>query len=212
MFAVCNHIAMLFFFGFALSLIGSLPPGLISLTVAQTAIVRGITPALAVALGAAMAEFFQALIAVMAADWFMRHPSVERLFQWAAACVFLVLAIYFLFFAKTDVPEAAVSKHRSLPRQFLKGIVVSVFNLLAIPYWFVYCAWLRTQGCWRGGGASTLLFAAGVVLGTLMALGGYALLGQWIRRRSEKIAFYANRVVGAIFLGLGLKTLLGLVF
>lgn len=212
MFAKFNEMAMLFFFGFVLSLIGSLPPGLISLTVAQTAIVRGFKPALAVSVGAAVAEFFQALLAVMAADWFLRHPAMERFFQWGAACVFLVLAIHLLCFAKTTVPEAHLSRHRSLPQQFLKGVVVSAFNLLAIPYWFVYCAWLRSGGWWQNGKAATALFATGVVFGTLLTLAGYALLGQWIRQRAEKIARYANRTVGAIFLGLGLKTLLTLVF
>lgn len=212
MFVRFNKIAMLFFFGFVLSLVGSLPPGLISLTVAQTAIVRGLKPALAVAVGAAAAEFFQALLAVVAADWFLRHPSVERFFQWGAACVFLILAIHLLFFAQTKVPEAHLSRYHSLSRHFLKGVVVSAFNLLAIPYWFVYCAWLRSNGWWQDGKVATALFATGVVFGTLLTLGGYALLGQWIRQRAEKIALYANRMVGVIFLGLGLKTLVTLVF
>jgi len=46
--------------GVILSLFGSLPPGLISLSVAQTAIARTLPAALFLAIGAAFAEFFQA--------------------------------------------------------------------------------------------------------------------------------------------------------
>mgnify|MGYP003382638353 CR=1 FL=1 len=75
---------VLFAAGFVLSLFGSLPPGLISLSVAQTAIQKGVIAALFLAAGAAGAEFFQAWAAVALTDWFMSHPGAEQIFQWAA--------------------------------------------------------------------------------------------------------------------------------
>jgi len=69
--------------GFALSLFGSLPPGLISLTLSQNSIARGLAAAMAVALGAAVAEFFQAWAAVLFTYWFLSHPMAERVFHWA---------------------------------------------------------------------------------------------------------------------------------
>jgi threonine/homoserine/homoserine lactone efflux protein len=50
--------------GFVLSLLGSLPPGLINLSVAYIAIRRSFFAAMALGAGAAFAEYFQALIAV----------------------------------------------------------------------------------------------------------------------------------------------------
>ena len=197
--------------GFALSLFGSLPPGLISLTVSQTSIARGLAAAMAVAAGAAVAEFFQAWAAVLFTDWFLSHPMAERVFQWAAVPVFLALGIHLLFIAKPIQPSVKLTATK-LRGQFGKGLMVSFFNLLAVPYWFVYCGWLRVEGWWEEGFFPTLVFSMGVSVGTLFALALYAWLGQMILDRSDKVARYANRVIGLIFLGLGVKTLIGLVF
>lgn len=195
--------------GFILSLMGSIPPGLISLTVSQTSIQRGLAAAWAVAAGAAFAEFFQACIAVVFADWFLSHPVAERGFQWAAMPVFFVLGIHLLFFAKAPALKKTIVLP-SLSNQFRKGVLISVFNLLAVPYWFVYCGWLRVEGYWKEGTVYTLIFATGVSLGTFVALGLYAWLGQAILKRSSEVAVYANRVIGLIFLGLGIKVFWGL--
>ncbi len=197
--------------GFVLSLIGSLPPGLISLTVSQTSISRGAAAALAVATGAAAAEFFQAWAAVVFTNWFIGHPSAERVFHWAAVPVFVLIGLYLVFFAKPpQLPNHAAPV--SLHRPFAKGVVVSVFNLLAIPYWFVYCGWLRVEGWWQEGLLPTLLFASGVSIGTIFALSLYAWLGQCVLQRSATVAKQANLVIGLIFLGLGIKVFWGLMF
>lgn len=195
--------------GFGLSLMGSLPPGLISLTVSQTAIQRNAHAAWALAAGAAFAEFFQAWLAVVFADWFMSHPVAERGFQWTAMPVFFILGIHLLFFAKAPSlknPEVM----SSLRNHFGKGLLLSVFNLLAVPYWFVYVGWLRMEGWWKEGTIHTLIFSLGVTFGTLAALGLYVWLGQIILKRSSSLARYANRFIGLIFMALGCKVLLGL--
>lgn len=195
--------------GFGLSLMGSLPPGLISLTVSQTAIHKNRAAAWALAAGAAFAEFFQAWLAVLFADWFLSHPVAERGFQWAAVPVFFILGIYLLFLAKAPSlknPEVM----SSLRKQFGKGLLLSAFNLLAVPYWFVYVGWLRMEGWWKEGMVHTLVFSFGVTMGTLAALGWYVWLGQLILKRSSFMARFANRFIGLIFIGLGCKVLWGL--
>ena len=195
--------------GFLLSLMGSLPPGLISLTVAHTAIRRGFTAAFFLTAGAAFAEFFQAWIAVELADWFLIHPAVELAFRWVAIVVFFFLAAYLLFIAKP--PKKSVeAADVSLPGQFFKGLIISIFNLLAIPYWFVYCGWLRVEGWWQEGLFSTLVFSTGVMLGTVLSLSFYAWMGTVIVARVRNIALQANRFIGLIFLALALKLLFGL--
>lgn len=202
---------VLFFAGFVLSLFGSLPPGLISLSVAQTAIARNLRAAMQLAVGAAFAEFFQAWVAVAMADWFLQHPIVERYFQWAAIPVFWGLALYLFFWAKAPQKTNSVRAGSSIG-QIGKGILISVFNLLAIPYWFTYCGWLKVSGWWvKEGVFESIIFSAGVAIGTLFALGLYARLGQEIVHRSDMMARYANRFVALIFFGLGLRLLWGLV-
>ena len=195
--------------GFVLSLVGSLPPGLISLSVAFTAIRRNLTAALMLAAGAAFGEFFQAWAAVLLSDWFLSHPALEEGFKWGAVFIFTALGVYLLLFAKPPKapPDVAVA---DLPKEFGKGVILSAFNLLAIPYWFAYCGWLRIEGWWETGRYSTFLFSFGVTLGTMFALSLYAWLGFVIVARSSSIARRANQIVGLIFIGLSMKLLLEL--
>lgn len=195
---------VLFLAGMVLSLGGSLPPGLISLSVAQTSILRGFWSALMVAAGAAMAEFFQAWAAVVFADWFMANPTMAQAFKIGAIPVFWGLAIYLWFFARA--PRAPEAELPIAPvRQFLRGVVISVFNLLAIPYWVAYAGWLRLSGWWREGMLPIAAFASGVTIGTLLALLLYAWLAQELMRRSDMVAKVVNRFVALIFFGLGMK-------
>ena len=195
--------------GFVLSLFGSLPPGLISLTVAYTAIRRSVVAALLLAAGASCAEFFQAWAAVVLSDWFLSHPVVEQIFRWVAVVVFAGLGLHLLFLAKPPKTPLKLPSI-SLPHQFGKGVIISAFNLLAIPYWFAYCGWLHIEGWWEEGHFSTIIFAFGVTLGTMFSLSLYAWLGLAIMKRSKKIARRANQIVGIIFLGLAIKLLLQL--
>lgn len=197
---------LLFWTGVLLSLIGSLPPGLISLSVAQTAIARGFGAAMVLAFGAAFAEFFQAWAAVVFSDWFLAHPEAEKVFRWVAIPVFWSLAIYLWFFAKPPRPPEAEMPIARLS-QFSRGVAVSTFNLLAIPYWVAYTGWLRTNGWWTAGLLHTWLFAAGVVVGTLAALALYAWAAKEMTRRSALMTKVANRLVALIFFLLGLKLL-----
>ncbi len=201
---------MLFAAGLGLSLLGSLPPGLISLSVAQTAIRRGMLAALLLAAGAAGTEFFQAWAAVSMSDWLLGRPEVQRMFHWAAMPVFFGLAFYLLFWSKGKPAQGRVAEV-STTKQLGKGVLLSAFNLLAIPYWFVYCGSLRVSGLWLEDTLlATMIFSAGVTAGTMAALALYAWLGKLLVQRSESVARQADRFVGLMFLVLGGKLLFDL--
>ncbi|MDX2135671.1 MAG: LysE family transporter [Saprospiraceae bacterium] len=190
--------------GIFLSLMGSLPPGLISLSVAQTALNRGFASAMVLALGAAGAEFFQAIAAVWLIDWFLQHQAWARWFELGAAPVFVVLGVHLLFFAKPP-RERAGDMPLHPGRLLFRGVLISAFNLLAIPYWFVYVGWLRAVDWWKAGTGYTVVFATGVMAGTLLALALYAWLCDRLLRRSAAFSRWANKVIGLIFLAMAVQ-------
>ncbi|MGI9159937.1 MAG: LysE family translocator [Saprospiraceae bacterium] len=194
----------MFFLAFFLSFLGSLPPGLISLTVVRTAMRRGFRAAWILAFGAAATEYLQALAAIGFANWFLAHPAVEAGFRWVTAPLFLALGAYYLLWANPqgEGREEAPVRGRGL---FFQGVALSLFNLLAIPYWIAYCGWMKVGGYWEAGLWPTLRFAAGVTLGAQAALSLYAWLGELILRRFDAVARWANYGIGLLFLGLGLK-------
>jgi threonine/homoserine/homoserine lactone efflux protein len=193
--------------GMFLSLVGSLPPGLISLSVAWTSLSKGVRASLWLAFGAAGTEFFQAIAAARLSNWFLQHPSLSQQAAWATALVLLAAAIYLFFFAKPpgqDAGQRGISGKRLMAR----GAVLSAFNLLAIPYWFVFVGWMRGSGYWRDGAAQTALFALGVTVGTMAALGLYALLSGHFVRHSNRVSAVANKVIAGIFLLLAIRLML----
>lgn len=195
--------------GMLLSLMGSLPPGLISLSVAWTSLSRGLRAAGWLAFGAAATEFLQAIAAARLSSWFVQHPSWERQAEWATALVFIAVAVYLFFVAKPPGHDNA--RHRVSGKLLVaRGAVLSAFNLLAIPYWFVFIGWMRSSGYWREGASYTALFALGVTLGTMCALGLYALLSGLLVRHSARVSAVANKAIGAIMLLLAIRLMLRL--
>lgn len=192
--------------GLVLSMMGSIPPGLISLSVSHTTIQRGARAALYLAAGAAFAEFFQAWFAAAMSDWFLAHQEIERPLQWIAMGLFLVLGVYLLFFAGPMTKGAKIKDGRGW-KLFGAGVMVSVFNLLAIPYWFTYCGWLRLWGYPMSKTMEMLLFSGGVTIGTMISLSMYVWLAGYLIRNSATFSVYANKIIGVIFLGLTAITL-----
>ncbi len=191
-----------------LSFIGSLPPGLISLWVARTAVLHGFRMAMAVALGASLVEFFQAWGAVLFSEWLMRNPEIVQGLRWGIGPVFLGIAGYLWFWAKPPCIDLEAPKRQRAVQQFYKGMVISLFNLLAVPYWVVYAAWLHLHGWWQAGRGGNLLFAVGVVVGTLVALALYARLGHVLQVSGHRAHRIANRLVALIFIALAFGAML----
>lgn len=199
-----------FFAGLALSFAGSIPPGLISLSVAQTAIQRTRKAAVWLGLGAAWAEFFQAWGAIAFAQWLLYQTRIEHFFHGAAAIIFILLGIWMLTRTPKVTDKAAPVIASNPLLQFVRGAVISIFNLLAIPYWLVYYGWLRAKGWWpeTAGQGAAIIFSSGVTVGTFITLLLYAYGARWLTSHSKQTARYANIGIGLLFVGLGINEII----
>ncbi|MEM9918820.1 MAG: LysE family transporter [Bacteroidota bacterium] len=187
--------------GFVLSFIGSLPLGVINVTVADTTIQRGIRAGVWVALGASLVEMVQAWISIQFSDLWMGQEGIDRLVKVVSIGVFFLLALYFLW-KKPSNPEWQSKKETASTRYFFKGVLVSAINLLAFPYWIFYGTYLGSEG-WLTDGFYILVFAFGVMLGTLALLLLYARMSLSIVDRLQQIARLTDKFIGVIFLILG---------
>ena len=70
-----------FLLGFVFSFIGSIPFGMINLTVVDTTIHKGLRAGIVLGLGAAIIEFFQAIIAVLFTHIFIDNPQIAEWIQ-----------------------------------------------------------------------------------------------------------------------------------
>ncbi len=191
-----------FLIAIGLSFIGSLPFGMINMTVAHTAMRRGMKAALSAAFGASLVEFFQVFLSLKFISLFAENATLERIFQSVAVVVFLAGGIYFFFFAKAKAPDVQeVADEKRWVGYFLKGALVSILNLMAIPYWVFYGTLLIGKGWLLPDDLHLMFFAAGTLVGTFLLMVLYALLGAKILVKSELITRRVNQFIGLLMLG-----------
>ncbi len=197
-----------FLIAFGLSFIGSLPFGMINMTVAHTAIRKGMQAAIITALGAALVELIQVFIALKFTWLFNENPNVERAFQIIATVVFFAGGIFFFFFAKSkpNVDETEVKPSKR--GDFLRGLGISSLNLMVIPYWIFYATLLTTNGILIKDNPHVAIFSFGTMCGTFTLLVCYALLGAKILSKSEQITRWVNKFIGLLLVGFGVFQLL----
>lgn len=189
-----------FLMGFIFSFIGSIPPGSLNLTVLQLSLEKKISIALRFALAVSIIEYPYTWIGVHFQYLISSSPVVVENFQLIAAIVMTALGVYNLW--PTRTPTGFAKKFNE--SGFRRGIVLSILNPMAIPYWMGFTAYLKAQG-WIDLATPGLLHS--YVLGT--AFGAMALLTLLVFF-AQRLAPYVQGsrwikiIPGMLMLGLGM--------
>ncbi|MBS1505171.1 MAG: LysE family transporter [Bacteroidetes bacterium] len=189
-----------FFLGFFFSFIGSIPPGTLNVSILQMALQGKTGIATRFALAVAIVEYPYAWIGVQFEYWLTSSPMVVSNFQLIAAIVMTSIGIFNLIPSK---PDSGVAKKFN-ESGFRRGLLLSVLNPMAIPYWMGFTAYLKAEG-WINLSTTGLLHS--YVLGT--SVGAMALLSLVIFY-AKKLAPYVQGskwikiIPGLVLLSLGL--------
>ncbi|MBL7864615.1 MAG: LysE family transporter [Cyclobacteriaceae bacterium] len=188
-----------FLLGFFFSFIGSIPPGTLNITVLQLGLEKKTNIALRFALAVAIIEYPYAWIGVQFEYYITSTPVVLDNFQLIAALVMTVLGIINLLPSRE--PKGFAKRFND--SGFRRGIILSILNPMAIPYWMGFTAYLKVQG-WIDLSTPGLLHS--YVFGT--AIGALALLTLLVIF-AQRVAPYVqgSRLIkiipGLVLLGLG---------
>ena len=193
----------IFFIAFLFSFIGSIPPGSINLSVLQLSLDGNRPAAYRFALAAALIEYPYAYIALRFEGLLSEYSWIESNFHIIAASVMISLGVIGLWQSRKPVGQQS-KFHKS---GFRKGVVISLLNPLAIPFWIGVTAYLRNEG-WVTftGEASFHYYVLGVSAGTFMLLFVVAILAFRLGERMSNNALL-RKVPAFIFLGLGIYSL-----
>lgn len=194
-----------FILGFIFSFIGSIPPGTLNLSVVQLSIEGHKPAAFRFALAAAIFEFPYAYLAVAFEGLITSSPWVITNFRLLAAIVMLTLGIINIFTHLKTKPEAVINTAKK--SGFRRGVILSILNPLAIPFWIGVTAYLRNQQ-WLliNSTLDNLIYVGAISLGTFSLLGVLALLGSRMSGYFKKNRL-VNLVPGLVFLILGVYAL-----
>jgi threonine/homoserine/homoserine lactone efflux protein len=136
MIALTNFIVAFFF-----SFIGTIPPGTLNLSILQLGLENKISVAWRFALAAAIMEYPYAWLAVTFEKIITSSPVITENIQLIAAIVMVVLGGYNLWSASRP-PSASNAFSKS---GFRRGVVLSILNPLALPFWVGTTAYLNSQ-------------------------------------------------------------------
>jgi threonine/homoserine/homoserine lactone efflux protein len=156
-----------FLVGFIFSFLGSIPPGTMNLCVLQLGLERKVAIALRFALAVAIIEYPYAWIGVQFEYWITSSPAIIENFQLITAVVMTAMGVLNIWTARK--PTALTTKFNE--SGFRRGLVLSILNPMAIPFWIGVTAYLKAQG-WVDLSTTALLhtYIFGTAIGSLVLL------------------------------------------
>ena len=164
-----------FLMAFAFSFLGSIPPGTLNLTILRLGIEHKMSIAWRFAIAAALVEYPYAWLALLFEDWLTSSPVIVNNFKLISAVVMITLGLLTFRAASKPVQETKPVRESG----FRKGLILSILNPLALPFWIGITAYLKSQG-WislsSSGEVHSYLF--GILLGALTLLIIVAYLGR----------------------------------
>lgn len=191
-----------FFIGLLFSFIGSIPPGSINITAMQYAVSGRKTAALYFSLAAALTEYLYAGIAVKFQMYLTENAAISANFQVISGLVLLILGVVNLTRKKLPTPQPQQKEKRNA---FRKGVLISLANPLAIPFWLAVTFYLQSMGWVNLSGNNYLVYVAGISTGTFLLLLLVIQLGAKLSSIQHN-RFVIYRLPGIIFVCMGIYT------
>ncbi|HCM76254.1 MAG TPA: hypothetical protein DIS90_07720, partial [Cytophagales bacterium] len=188
--------------------IGSIPPGTLNLSVLQLGLEGKVKTALRFAVAVAIVEYPYTWIGVEFQQWITSSPLVIENFRLITAIVMVIIGLLNLWSA--EKPTSFSVKFND--SGFRRGLILSVLNPMAIPFWIGVTAYLNAQG-WMNLNSSWLLhsFVLGTSVGAMILLTLFALLAKKLARyvKNNRIV---KRVPGFTLLTLGIYAFIRYLF
>lgn len=197
---------IIYFITLIISYIATIPPGPLSVFVVHTAIQKSLKIAIWVALGGVFCESIYAFLAVIGLQIFAKYPLIEYWVHWIIIVLLIGLGT-FTFFQKADkIKEEKVTINNRL-LSFVKGISLSLFNPALLPFWLVVLIEYQHKNFLKiDTNIDKAAFVFGAGTGTFLLVFTYAFIANKKRNVIYKYLTDSriNKIIGAIFFGLGL--------
>ncbi|MFY0651375.1 MAG: LysE family transporter [Cyclobacteriaceae bacterium] len=189
-----------FFVGFLFSFLGSIPPGTINITTLQYSLSGKKLAAISFAVACAITEYLYAGIAVKFQLYLSSNPGISDNIKIISGIVFLTLGVYNLVKRNSPNQKEQVNENKSA---FKKGVLISLTNPLAIPFWLAITIYLQSMSLINLSGHNYLIYVAGISVGTFALLFTVIRLGtRFTSIQNNQFVIY--RIPGLVFLGMGI--------
>ena len=193
------------FYGILMAYLGLISPGMLNMTALKISMNTGKYEALKFSIGASLIVFFQAGIALYFADYFTKNPKVIANLKIAAIFIFFALAVFFFMLSRKDLKPKTTNKKGNF---FVKGILMSSINMLAIPFYLGISIYLSSKSKIIIEQPYIILFVFGASLGSFLIFYTYMIFANIINDKVSFIAKNINFILSLMFLFLAIFTLI----
>ena len=191
-------ITVIFLLGLFIALIGVVPPGLLNMTAAKISLKEGYSRGIIFSIGVCFIVFLQTYIAAMFARYLSNHPHTVEILRQVALVIFVLIAIYFLFIAKSS-PKPDIETHaKSKQSRFFQGIFLSAINVFPIPYQAYMTISIAGFGWFAFDPMSILTYCSGAATGTFVMLYVYIFFFDKIKSKKLTSQKNMNKSIGFI--------------
>ncbi|MEM9141747.1 MAG: LysE family transporter [Bacteroidota bacterium] len=202
------HLLILFFATFSAAFMATVPPGLLNMNAAKTAVEKGRLNGIIFSAGVSSMIMVQAYIAVLISKFLNRNPGVVAVLMDIAIGVFAFFAVYFYIAARRKTTQKPKLVKVSKKNSFFKGMLLAALNLLSIPYYsglnlmWNASGWIKFQA-WD---ILTFVFAAGT--GTFSVLYMYTIYFNKLEAKTDRFSKNANYILSGLMVLLFMITLI----
>ena len=191
-------IFQVFLISYGISLLGTIPPATINITVMQLSLKKRVKSALSLSLGAAILDTMYAGLAVKIQTFLSEQIEITNYFYLIAALVLIVLGIVSIM---TKPPKVEVEIKDDQKVGFFKGVVLGALNPLAMPFWLGVTTYLQLHDLINLDGVNYWSYILGVFLGE------FSLLAIVVKVGSRFKTVSTNRTIVNVVPGIALVLL-----
>jgi threonine/homoserine/homoserine lactone efflux protein len=195
-----SDLLWVFLMGIFWSFLGSVPPGTLNLSVLQLGLEGKTKTAWRFALAVAIVEYPYTWLAIQFEYWITSSPVIVENFKLITAIVMTIIGIGNIWTARK--PSTVVQKFQD--SGFRRGLILSILNPLALPFWIGVTAYLKAQG-WITLSSTSLLHAyvLGTSVGVILLLAVFILLANRLKGYASQNG-WVKLAPGITILALGL--------
>lgn len=194
---------------FAISYVGSIPPGTINVSVMQLSIVKKHRAAIFFSLAACIVEFIYAGITVQFHIYLNTHHEIAAYFRIITAIALIGLGLWNIF-SKSTSNTVKVDTKLTGRHGFARGLILGFLNPMTIPFWLAITTYLENDGLVEVTEFGFWAYLIGLSAGTFCLLLTVDALGKRFSRIADN-KFLVHKVPGFILLALGVYYLMKLI-
>ncbi|MCL7761983.1 LysE family transporter [Polaribacter sp. Z014] len=194
----------LFFFGFVFSFLGYTLPSVLNMTALKISLETNKREFTKFTLGVSLVVFVQVFVSIYILEYILENPTFIEILEKTGIVVLIFLSIYFYKQNQKEKKQVEVKQKNS----FFTGIILSLLNMFAIPFFCGSAALLITFNGFSFNLASTFFFMFGSVVGTYFILYLYGRFAKLIQQKTGSLTNNINLLLSFITGGFALVTFL----